>query len=72
MALRETRKTLSTLHTHHLAPAELERFLRGEASRDEARPVVRHLLAGCPECAAVMRPVMGFAEGRMEVMKCKR
>lgn len=26
------------------------RFLRGEASREEGREVVRHLLAGCPEC----------------------
>jgi tetratricopeptide (TPR) repeat protein len=30
--------------------AGLERFRRGEAGREEARAVVRHLLAGCPEC----------------------
>lgn len=30
------------------------RFLRGEASREEAREVVRHLLAGCFECRRTM------------------
>jgi hypothetical protein len=28
----------------------LVRFVRGEASREESREAVRHLLAGCPEC----------------------
>jgi hypothetical protein len=47
----------------HPTPDELQRLLRGEASRDEGRSLVRHLLAGCPECAAVMRPMAGFREG---------
>jgi hypothetical protein len=39
----------------------LQRFLRGEASREEKGEVVRHLLAGCRECVAVTRPVWGMA-----------
>ena len=39
------------MSTHSPAfQAGLERFRRGEAGRDEARTVVRHLLAGCAEC----------------------
>lgn len=39
------------MSTHSPAfQAGLERFRRGEAGREEARAVVRHLLAGCPEC----------------------
>ena len=43
----------------HLEPKELERFLRGELGRAEARRVVRHLLTSCPECVAVVRPLWG-------------
>ncbi len=39
------------MSTHSPAfQAGLERFRRGEAGREEARAVVRHLLAGCHEC----------------------
>ena len=31
-------------------PARLERFFRGELTRDEAHALVRHLLTGCPQC----------------------
>jgi hypothetical protein len=31
-------------------PARLERFFRGDLTRDEARALVRHLLTGCPQC----------------------
>jgi hypothetical protein len=39
---------------------DLERFMKGEASRAEVRAIVRHLLAGCPECVAVTR-LLGLA-----------
>jgi hypothetical protein len=44
---------------------DLERFMRAEASRAEVRAIVRHLLAGCPECGAVTR-VLGLAELGLE------
>ncbi|HTG32824.1 MAG TPA: hypothetical protein VLB76_07805 [Thermoanaerobaculia bacterium] len=37
---------------HHPSEELLLRFLRGETTRAETREVVRHLLAGCPECRA--------------------
>lgn len=46
----------------HPTPALLLRFLRGEAGLAEQRALVRHLLAGCPECLAVTRPVWELAE----------
>ena len=39
----------------HPHPIQLERFMRGELSRAEARPVVRHLLSRCPACLPVTR-----------------
>lgn len=33
--------------------ANVERFRRGDAGRDEAREVVRHLLSGCADCREV-------------------
>gem|GEM_PF-2405945 len=47
---------------HHPSTGQLQRFLRGEASRDEVRAIVRHLLAGCLECTALMGPICGLAE----------
>ena len=40
----------------------LERFLRGETSRPEARAVVRHLLRGCPQCLQVTGRLWGLGE----------
>jgi hypothetical protein len=37
----------------HPATATLERFVRGELGRPEARAVVRHLLTRCPRCVGV-------------------
>lgn len=34
----------------HIAPAVLSRFFQGEASKEEARTAVAHLLTGCPLC----------------------
>jgi tetratricopeptide (TPR) repeat protein len=34
----------------HIPEELLERFLRLEASRQESKQVVRHLLSGCPQC----------------------
>ena len=56
----------------HPHPESLQRFLRGESSRQEKGKVVRHLLAGCPECFAVTRPVGGMAgslEQELEVLE---
>jgi hypothetical protein len=47
---------------HHPNTWQLQRFLRGEATRAEVRAIVRHLLAGCPECSAVMGPICGLTE----------
>ncbi|HEY0515402.1 MAG TPA: zf-HC2 domain-containing protein [Thermoanaerobaculia bacterium] len=38
----------------------LLRFIRGETTRAETRGVVRHLLAGCPECRAFTSSVWGI------------
>lgn len=43
----------------HPDPDLLLRFLRGEASLGERRRVVRHLLAGCRQCATAILPVWG-------------
>jgi hypothetical protein len=40
---------------HHPGHSDLERFLRGELPRDEARAVVRHLLTDCQRCVAIAR-----------------
>lgn len=35
----------------HVAEDLLDRFLRADVSREEAREIVRHLLTGCPRCS---------------------
>lgn len=47
----------------------LQRFLRGEASREEKAVAVRHLLAGCPECVTLTRPVWGIAGSLQEELE---
>lgn len=37
----------------HVAEELLRRFLRADVSPEEARRVVRHFVAGCPECSAL-------------------
>jgi hypothetical protein len=56
-------------HREHPRPIVLLRFLRGEAADVERCAVVRHLLAGCPECVAVTRPVWRLAVEPMEAMR---
>jgi hypothetical protein len=34
----------------HAEPEAFTKLIEGEASRDEARTIVRHLLAGCGRC----------------------
>ena len=46
----------------HPTREELVLFMRGQLSRVESRTVVRHLLAGCPRCVAVTRPVWWAGE----------
>ena len=63
----------------HPEPQKLGRFLRGELSQDECRLIVRHLLADCPECAAVIRRSWALSDdpslaalplGRLERLDC--
>ncbi len=37
--------------TEHISEKLFERFLRVEASREEGKVVVEHLISGCPECS---------------------
>jgi hypothetical protein len=41
----------------HFSRETLERFLRSELSREEARGFVRHLLRRCPQCSKLLREV---------------
>jgi len=41
----------------HPDPGDLLAFARCEASQTARRAIVRHLLRGCPACAAAVRPV---------------
>ena len=47
---------------NHPRPEVLERFLRGEATRAERWRIVRHLLAGCPDCLEATRKVWVLAD----------
>jgi hypothetical protein len=40
----------------------LERFLRGELPREEARRLVRHLLTRCPACLPATRRLWGLGD----------
>src|SRR5258708_37390544 len=42
--------------SEHPTAAELEGLVRGDLTRDQARPVVRHLLRGCESCVAFIAP----------------
>jgi hypothetical protein len=48
--------------TEHPTPALLTRFADGMASSAETRFVVRHLLAGCLQCSAVLGPTWKTVE----------
>lgn len=60
----------------HPEVARLERFMRGDLPRPEARLVVRHLLTRCPLCVAVTgrlwelgeQPRVGASQGATKVM----
>jgi tetratricopeptide (TPR) repeat protein len=43
--------------SYHPSPAELDRFLLGEMSPNQAAPVLAHLLHGCERCQTSMRPM---------------
>jgi hypothetical protein len=49
----------------HPDPQILESFMRDEATRDENRVIVRHLLAGCGECLQVTRRLWSLGETRL-------
>jgi len=41
----------------HLTPEEVTRLKSGKASPADYRRAVRHLLAGCPQCALALGPL---------------
>src|SRR3954468_20728752 len=55
-------RDLEGMPENHPDPQLLERFLRNEASREERRWIVRHLLAGCAQCGAITRRLWKLAE----------
>lgn len=46
----------------HPDRSQFERLVRAEVSREEGRTLIRHLVTGCPRCAAVLRPLIGMAD----------
>jgi hypothetical protein len=54
---RELATAPPAVRRNHPAPTQLERFVRNEIPRDEAREVVRHLMTGCAACLLVTRRV---------------
>jgi hypothetical protein len=46
----------------HPDPQLLERFMRNEASVEERRWIVRHLLAGCAQCGTITRRLWELGE----------
>jgi hypothetical protein len=49
----------------HVEEAVLSRFLLGQASAEECRQVVRHLLSGCELCQQRTRPMIGAEYGEI-------
>ena len=47
---------------NHVPPETLRRFVDGNASREEVRSVVRHLLSGCRECGSALGDMVGFEQ----------
>jgi hypothetical protein len=45
---------------HDVSPSTLDRFALGQASPEENRAVVRHLLAGCRKCQGRLRERWGI------------
>ena len=64
--LGEVERELAALQTAldggHPGPGQLGRFVRSELCREESRSIVRHLLTGCPACAALVSPLLGLAD----------
>src|SRR5436305_1599704 len=54
-------RDLEDMPEKHPDPQLLERFMRNEASREERRWIVRHLLAGCAQCSAITRQLWKLA-----------
>ncbi|HEX4959255.1 MAG TPA: hypothetical protein VF173_00355 [Thermoanaerobaculia bacterium] len=46
----------------HPEPADLERFMQGRLSGEEARNVLLHLLTRCPRCLQVTRRLWRFGD----------
>ena len=53
----------------HPTPVDLERFMRGGLGREETRWLVRHMLAGCPQCLAVTRRLWSLGERSLHVLE---
>jgi len=50
----------------HPRPVQLQRFMGGGLQRLQRVAIVRHLLAGCPQCVCVTRRLWNLAEERAE------
>ncbi|HEX7182298.1 MAG TPA: hypothetical protein VF756_10670 [Thermoanaerobaculia bacterium] len=60
------------LSQRHLEPEVLGRLRSGEAAQAEVREIVRHLLAGCRECQAAVRPFWGGSDPSPRKEPCPR
>lgn len=61
-SMRLSPATASTSAEVHPPEMRLVRFMRCELSQREVDPVVRHLLAGCPQCLEVTRRLWALGE----------
>ena len=46
----------------HPSPAWIGSFVRDDLSREDNRAMVRHLLTGCRDCSAMLRPLLDPAD----------
>jgi hypothetical protein len=53
----------------HPSPARIGSFVRGDLSREDNRAMVRHLLTGCRDCSAMLRPLLGPADHPLQRME---
>jgi len=61
-SVRNPEARLDPTGEEHPALHDLQRLMRGELPRAEAKVVVRHLLKGCPGCIRETRRLWSFGE----------
>jgi hypothetical protein len=65
------KSVLGVVPIEHPSTEDLEAFMAGRLSREEARGVVRHLLRGCALCSAEARKLWGPPEALLEPSRWK-